>query len=457
MRLQFLLSSSILAIIFLWSCNEPTIVGAGLLTNEGIDIQYVDTFSIQAKTVKQDSIITNSNNLKLTTLLCGEVDDLIFGKSTMEAYLDIHLSGTIPQFTYEDELGEEQLVSLDSLVLVFAYDTLGFYGYPNAQHDLEVYLMNESIPEDDSIYSNQIFDSQFMPVGGLSDFTIQSMDTLTIVEAGDTFDVAGQLRIPMSDDFGNMIIMDTASIMNDTLFTAAYPGLKVTSIPNVASAMGWDMFFSSSVQYNSLILYYSDDEESNAYHFRIAGDWHVNIEHDYTGTIIEEALADPTYGDSLLFLQAMSGLDIELDFPSLSEENIGEVIINRAELEFYVAELPGDDLEVFKPAGQLITSTFDENGDKFLTQDAILSLNTGIVSSMLGGIPFKEEVSGIEVTKYKLNVTGHVIKTLKEEGYDSSLLLSRYLKQERPDRAVIYGPGHSVYPMKLNIIYSLSN
>jgi hypothetical protein len=439
------------------ACNEPTLVGSDLLSDEGINLVHMDTLSIEARTIKRDSVVTNSDSYKLSSLLCGEMDDPIFGKSRIEAYFDLHLNGTKPQFTYIDDMENEQFVLLDSIVLVLKYDTTALYGSENAKQDLQVFILQESIPESDTVYSNLTLETEPIPVGELNNFIVSGEDTLEIYQGGDTLEVFGQLRVPLDESFGNMLIQDTAFYDSDTLFTEKYKGLKIVSTPLInPSVLAFDMFYSTSLQYNSVILYYSTDEGSGAYQFDITGDWFHNFSHDYSGYPVEEGFDDFEFGDSLLFAQSMEGMDIELTFPTLSKENLGNVIINKSELELTVAELPGDNIDVLTPFSQFIVSRYNENGEKVLTEDAGIAFNIGNLSGVLGGTPYAQNISGIDVNKYKINVTNHVINVLREEGYDSKLLLSRYLRQERADRVVIFGPGHSVYPLKLNIIYSIN-
>lgn len=455
MKLHYLLLLLVYVGLIASACNDSTIVGAGLLSDEGINLVHSDTVTIQAKTVARDSVITNSNSYKLNALLCGAMDDPIFGKSKIEAYFDLHLNGTKPKFTYIDDMDVEHFVDLDSIILVLKLDTTAIYGSENVKQDIEVFTLQESIPESDTVYSSLNLPADAIPVGARYNYIVRPNDTLEIYQGDDTLQVYGQLRIPLDESFGNMLIQDTALYNNDTLFTEIYKGLKVVATPQINPyVMAWDMFYSTNLQYNSVILYYSTDEGAGAYQFDITGDWFHSFSHDYLGYPVEESFDDFDFGDSLLFAQSMEGMDIEVHFPTLSKENLGNILINKAELELTVAALPGDNIDVLTPFSQFIVSRYNDDGQKVLTEDSSIALNTGNLTSGLGGQPYLENVSGIDVYKYKINVTNHIINVMREENYDPTLVLSRYLRQERADRVVIFGPGHTVYPLKLNLVYS---
>lgn len=462
MKLHFIFYGLILSSIVLLSCNKTTLVGSGLLTDEGINLVHTDTFSIVSRTIQQDSIITNSNTFKMSTLLCGQLDDPIFGLSTVEAYMDVHIGTLAPQLYYTDSMDVTHLAELDSIVLVLSFDPDATYGYEVAKQDVIVYPMEEVIMEDDTVYSNETFAfDENTILGSKTNYRISDQDTATIYEGNisgiDTLQVIGQLRIPLSTEFGEMLIQDSSILKNDSLFTDKYKGFKIISQPNGSSMMGWDMFNSGSGQNNRVIIYYKLGETARNYHFPIGGDWHANMVHDYDGTEIPNAIGDFEVGKEELYVQAMSGLDMELTFPSLSAENIGDVLINKAELELTVLELPEDDLDIYKPIGQFVSSVYNDELTKTLSLDAATALNFSSLSTMFGGVPFLEEDQGVQVRKYKINVTGHVIKMLNDEDFDSRLILSRYLKQERPDRAIICGSEHPMFPLKLNIVYSTGN
>jgi len=59
-----------------------------------------------------------------------------------------------------------------------------------------------------------------------------------------------------------------------------------------------------------------------------------------------------------------------------------------------------------------------------------------------------------QVKKYTLNITNHIKSALKDNTYNSDLYIGILTESETPHRAVLFGAGHSQYPMKLKITYT---
>ena len=84
-RLYLLLA---LFILYTFSCTKPVLLGSDFLEEEKANLQFQDNFLLTFFTEKTDSVIVHSDNVskQLTTYLCGNVQDPIFGRYTAEIY-----------------------------------------------------------------------------------------------------------------------------------------------------------------------------------------------------------------------------------------------------------------------------------------------------------------------------------------------------------------------------------
>jgi hypothetical protein len=141
------------------------------------------------------------------------------------------------------------------------------------------------------------------------------------------------------------------------------------------------------------------------------------------------------------------------------DSNWSNRLINYAVLEFYVAKLPGDQLDIYAPCDILFpqdlssgkpVNTRDFEIARNASQD-LLDLNR--YTQVIGGDPVLVQVNGQDVYRYKMNITAH-FKQLQKTKKSLDLLLSPLFKTESANRVVLYGNKHSQYRAKLNVIYS---
>ena len=93
-------------------------------------------------------------------------------------------------------------------------------------------------------------------------------------------------------------------------------------------------------------------------------------------------------------------------------EVVTENIINFAVLQFYVAELPGDD-----PANYTLPDLLEifdvSSGSRVAIDDVAFGLNApSNYKRIFGGYPVKTDISGSSVYTYKMNITRHFQKSL---------------------------------------------
>ena len=427
------------------ACNDPTIIGSDLLEGEGLNVVFSDSLDIRAKSTIVDSVKTYSlGTATQTTYMLGSFEDPFIGQSNGSIYTEVHFGTSAPN--YENS-------TLDSLVLILGFDTLGFYGDTLLSHDIEVFRMLEPISMRDSIFSNEDFEVDMMPVGSKLGYVPNRVDSLSVFDptVDSMVNVSPQLRIRLDDVLGQEIIDDVGAAETDSAFVELLNGLYIKAQTSSPGAfVGIDI--GSLETPTNLILYFTKDDTITAdYKYVLTGRRFARYEHNYTGFNAEPFIDDFDMGDSLLFLQSMSGLNVEFDISDVM--GLTDVLINKAELEVFIAELEGENLDIYPPVNGIIASRYSEAERLLVVEDARIGIEFGNLAQFFGGTLEEEEVNSVTVKKYNINLTTHLQRVLEGEE-DPEIIISALLKLDRPNRSVIFGPGHSEYPALLRIAYT---
>lgn len=428
------------------ACNDPLQVGGDLLEIDELDLEFFDTISIRAEVLRDDSLPVYQPGRFLSTYYVGALRDPVFGLTSAELATQISLgSGNLPDF---DE------VTVDSLVLVLPIATDQLYGSAEDAYTVEVTRLAEAIDATQSYVAESpvpdegpVLGSQTLRPNNLPD----SLDLL-VYNGSTTGSDSRQpvsLRIQLPELVDVIAGLDTTLFDNDTLFTEALRGLKLRTRGDGNGLLGLQVLPTSPT--SGLYLYYRRDTILQQYRFPFNSraakvPTYLN---DYTGAPVETFLDDADAADSLVFLQGLSGVVTNIDLPGLA--NLGsDLLVNRAELDVFVAELPedadGPDLAIPE---QLIVLERDDAADEITaTRDLVLALAQGDIPALHGGtfVPGDDGAPGF----YRFTLTAQVNAILAGER-DTALRLTVENKSTTVERVVLYGPGHSQYPMRLRL------
>jgi len=264
---------------------------------------------------------------------------------------------------------------------------------------------------------------------------------------------SGTVRIPIDLSIAAEIVnevkmseIDSTIIVNDTLITNLINGFVIQATPSGSAMMGLDL---SPIAYTSdlseLAIYYPQDTLDNRkYGLSLGLLKNLHIEHDYSGSVVEEAVnGGTTFGDSLLFVESLAGTNIEFDLSNV--QNIQDRLLNYAELELVVAELMDYSQEEHPPIQILLAST-DEDNQLILIED---------ISAIGFPLDVEEITDGLDTYwKYTIPLTRYVQDVIKSVESGDNLTISAILKAQRPNRSIIFGPNHSTFPSKLKLTFT---
>jgi hypothetical protein len=448
-------SITILLVIFIiLSCNKSSFVGSDLFTPDSIELLFKDDFEITAKTLRVDSVQTTDGLEYSEYLINGMLNDPIFGTTVAETYIDLHISNTYPNFKYLDENGETQYVTIDSAIMVLGLYPDGFYGDTLTPHTITVSQMVNKVPEGDPLYST--FQPEIITFRDMGSVTIipSYIDSVAALEPGDSVPTMydNQLRIPLNKNIFEALVLDTSLVISDANFVEYFPGIRISSVPeNGNSVWGMDLTRTSTQPYNNIVVYYKRGEGRGKYHIFVDSHRHNYFNQNYEGAVVNNVFGDETIGNETLYLQGMTGPNIEIDIPELSDDTFKDFLINKAELEFWVKEGSSDDTR--PPLDAIGIYRYDEDGELIEVEDYEISIRLNNEVYFDGNSDDVEE-NGVVMKKYTALLSIYALGVMNGEIEDTRLVITAKNKINTPKRSVIIGPGDENFPMKFKLAYS---
>ncbi|MBK8826386.1 MAG: DUF4270 family protein [Saprospiraceae bacterium] len=441
--------------LFIWAiflvsgCQDPILVGGDFLEDEKLTISNTDKVLITTQTIAGERVTTHNPKLNSKTYILGALEDSKFGKITAELFFKFAMKSTKP--AYQDETNPK----FDSLVLVLQYDTLGTYGKSFATQSIKLYQLDETISNTDTFYSDKQFKYLSDEIANINKF-VSPKDSVRITDhlTGKAVTLAPQLRLKLNDSFGQALFNNASAAKNDTIFNDFFKGVYITSkSPNNESFVYGlnlsDEALIAQAGINKLIMYYTvSDTVKKSYEYNLHTATINKFDHDRSGSLVEKYISNTDASDSITFFQGLGGVKTVVKFSDLAK--LDSIIINKAELEFYVADLPGlNDSYAIPP--QLIATRKNASGqDIFIDDFAYSFTSASALAIAFGGVPFVEGGK----TKYTMNITNHIKKAVKDSTYNADIYLNVLTETGNPKRVVLFGANHSTYPIKLNITYT---
>ncbi|RLD21854.1 MAG: hypothetical protein DRI69_02935, partial [Bacteroidetes bacterium] len=403
-----------------------------------------DTFEIRARTVVEDSVITYSSSTGSQILehTFGKLDDPQFGSTSSEVVTQMFLS----------EFGSEFLeFDIDSVIMTFVYDSLGSYGNLDEPISVEAIRNGTTMESTENYYSNDIFTKNLVPMGKKLDFIPNFDDSIRVDRPGDTTMLAPHLRIRMSDNFIKDLQRQTPGTYEiDDSFSMWFKGVHLVLSEGENTMIGIDLNHPTS----GMTIYYSAPDSSlfKSYQFIFTGRFGVHVQvatfkHNYNGSVVDAYLDDWDRGDSLVFTQSFSGVNTEFEVIGL--EDFEDVLINQALLEFYVADLADNDLDLYPETKRIQTRTINDDGRLVNSRDVNFAFGIQELSFYGGDLITDDDGNKL----YRMNVTASV-QDIVQKRAGNRIFLSSLLKQNDPRRVILYGPGHPDFPARLRIIYT---
>ena len=449
----------LISLFILSSCQDTESIGLEVDPATEIKGSLIDTITINASTVVEDSIITNS----LEQYPLGYLNDQIMGKTS--ASIGMSLTLDPPGLSF----GTNPV--LDSAVLVLYYGR-EFHGDSTSKFQIEVRQLANALNESSIHYNTKTIGSNSQILGSkLSNFNFKDSVKVTELVKGKP-DVqrskAPHLRIQLDKNFisNNLLIANTTTLSSNLELNKALKGLYL-SVNNAQTTGKGGIAFFNLTDSSRLEVYYKSENgtaiDTTLQKFPIKNNLSpvvANFKHDYTGTAIQTQLNNPNTKFDNTFVQGLAGLRTKLNFPHLDKlKSLGNITINKAEL--VVTVVGGTDQ--FKPAQRLLLYQTDIAKQRQLIQDFGINPVISLTDLDFGG--FYDRTN----KRYKFVITTYIQDMLRgrTKQYDTYIapVTINYNRQSGPvpsgatATSAVIGSGKAgvSYKMKLNIIYSKVN
>lgn len=421
------------------SCNKEVTIGSDIIEDQPIGIDFNESIDISAETVFGDPGVMYRNSVNLTrrTYLLGELDDPNFGKTSSTVFVTPRISDNVPDFT---------TATLDSVVMVLPYDTLGQYGDLDAIHELSVHRLQEDIDlfTIDTLLSDFCFDYDPTPIISYS-FNPEPRDSTDVYSpfVDSVVTILPQIRIRLDDALWNNLLLDTLNTETTQSLVNIVKGYAIKSVPNGSNMYGINLSATSPA---GIEVFYTDSID-RVFTFDLSATVqaeeeslvkHNCFQSDYSGSVVESVIGDNS--SELNYMQGLQGFDVVYNLSDVL--SLEDQFVNYAVLELFAEKVDG-----VEPLNVLIAAYRDSNNNLIRIRD-ITSSAGGFFNSSVQEV----DVDGITVLKHEIVITNHVIDLINGAVDNTSLTILANNKNENPKHTVFYSPNHPTYPASLKLI-----
>jgi hypothetical protein len=467
------IGSALLIIVIVVSCTKisSTEIGEDLIPA----VDNINTFDTVLEVTTENFLFTDSAFPRITRTTVGGAPELLagyisndpqFGTTNASMYFFLSPPAFPAPYKVMDSL------YLDSIVLCVRWNG-NIIGDTVQNQTFNVFRLREQLRPDSAYKTSDVF--AVSELLGSRTFRPESLkDSLFVLEQK----LNRQLRIRLSDDFGNEVLKwDTAAgkpLGSDSVFRRTLPGFALQ--PDLAGAPGANalMGFLISDTNTYVRLYYRYDSLGvrdttfSTFKYVINGGFANNITRNYNGSLAGQA-ARPGQ-DSIVYIQTSPGTYATVRIPGIEgfKAAKGNVIINRAELVMQQVPSTGQFNDIFPPPDLLYVDYFDSlAGLQRPFLDDGFSVGT-YTPAFLGGIrKYVPGPGGTPVAEYRFTLSRYVQGMVTKNNYNNRIYLYSpyYIRYVNPiifqtvnsmakGRVKLGGGSNKQQKMYVRIIYS---
>lgn len=424
-----------LILLFLLSCEEKDDIGLDQVKNEKQNVIFSDTLTINAYSVREDSI---KSNLPAYHLL-GNIIDAEFGKTSAGFCSQVLLSKNNINF------GNNPVA--DSLVIWLAYN--GYYGDTTAKQKIQIYEIDEDISLSNTYYSTRKVKHK---PDMLAELIYKPKLTDSVSVGGMKY--APHLRIKLNNSFTQSIIQASinGNLTNNTQFLTFFKGFYFAPDTNYLEKNGAIIYFNLLLSHSKMTIYYHNDDgefnldfifDSNCARFNVFNHYgYINAANSLKAQIYK---TDTVTGNDLLFLQSMGGIKSKINFPFIKDlQKYKKIIINKAELVVKVDEINYNNSSTGIP-DNLLLMRYNDSGTLIFAPDYYLG------TDYFGGTYNSDK------KEYRFNLSLFTQYLLNDIYKDKNLYMMIEGAAANAQRVVINGAGAANNKTKLEITYTIMN
>ncbi|MEM7298570.1 MAG: DUF4270 family protein, partial [Bacteroidota bacterium] len=349
--------------------------------------------------------------------------------------------------------------TLDSMVFIFEYDTLGFYGEPNIKHDIIIERIGERMDVQDTLFSDQDFliVPSFMniPIASKEGFVPRPLDSVSIVSylTDEVVSVQPQLRMQMNPTLARTIFSDTLNNNSSASLQDVVNGFVLKSVPRDNNSM-FGINLSQGTQLSGLEVYYlSEDSIKRVSRYVINEVRHQRFTIENESSSLVGLIGQNIEDGSSLFVQGMNGVRTELDVSSLS--SIQGKLLNQVQLRIFQNEdFSNDNSKLYPPIQRFILSK-ESTGEPI---DDVTLIFEGFAGDRTTGLDFvfggslQDSIAG-NLSGYSMDITTYA-KEVQAGRENGIMILEAFQKISTPRRVILHGPGHSTLSPELRVTFT---
>ncbi len=326
-RLVYLLQLASIALLPILnsSCTkEITPIGLDLLDSvDLLSMGYIDTVSIRAYTVSDDSVYTR----RLDYAQLGSMYDPVFGRTNVTFFSQVLPSIDSVKFGVNPVF--------DSAFLYLPYKGPS-YGDTNSNMTLHVYALTESIIDSVYSFSNRaVAYDVHNPIGEIT-FRPSPHDSSYF----EGLKQPPTLRIPINEKFGNYILAaDSSSFYTTKAFAEYFKGISIVANPQNSPGKGCIINMDLKTLNSYIKMYYHNAKDTAAYYFIVNANCTRFQNYDHNGyaeaipMLKQQLEGNTSLGQQFLFAQGLGGVKIKIEFPYLKQSlDPQKTVINDAQL-----------------------------------------------------------------------------------------------------------------------------
>ena len=424
---------------FLQACNDPIVVGSDLLDSDHSQLNS-KTLNVQVKTVTEDSVLVYSNTGIVPKLLdnyaIGNLSDPIFGKMSADIFAQLSLPAKYIAPNFKD-------ATLDSIVLRLALADPNFMEDTTIMNTIEVYELTDLISDNlEEVYSNQSFAYDSKVIGSATFRNDRDSVLIYNVKTDgsvDTVNLAPHVNIHLDADYAQKLMdIDSMTYTDNGDFKEIIKGFRIAG----KDGSGHLTNLRFKTINSRMSIYYSKNGERKQFNYFFEGGAVLeHLDYDYTGSECEKSINGDT---DYCYIQGLSGTNVEIQLQDLDQ--LDNVLINKAVLEFYIADVT--DPEGILNNNQLVLATKSDDGQLTFIADAAHAFTAKNYRYFGGQLIEKDGLK-----KYELNISSYLQSALKGDT-PTTIILRSSPKPSDLRRSIFFGSGHTTYSPKIRITYT---
>jgi len=439
-----ILTFSILAML-IYACNEPTLVGEEIIPElEGVNSEFIDTLTVNLKTVEEDSVRTD----ELGVLLLGGMESPNFGN----VYADFYSQVRIPSNNLD--FGENS----EALAIHLNLDYSAVFGDSLSKQSFTVYRLDESISIEEDYYSTNVpvFTTE-NELARIDNYEHSYSDSVSIFgnKVGPRLQI--ELDLSLAQSFLNA---DPSVFENNDAFLEFFKGFYI-KYDKINSENNLMVLYNLISSISNITMYYQTKDSSDTVIDTLSQVFLINsnaenvanYDKDFSTAVVNSVIDQNDQAE--LFVQNLGSYFLKMDLPYLDNLNsLGDVIINQAKISF--VRIVEDSVDNQFSAPQGFAFQYKDPNDTLGNLVIINDANTQAYDYG-GGLESFTAPDGTQLQKYEFNCTIFLNEVLKGRIVNPQMFIVPLARRNAPFRTKIAGATHPDYPTKINIIYSVIN